>query len=65
MPTEKTTEVIATNFFPDTILLLHMVLKNIQVGTKLTRWRTIIGTAVNSSVLKKFMLILLKMICNT
>ena len=41
MPTGKNTEAIAMYFFPDTILLLHiiyMVLKDIQVSIKLTSW---------------------------
>ena len=66
MPTEKTTDAIAVIFSRHYPFITHnyMVLKDIQVGTKLTRWLTIIQIAVNSSNSKTSMLILLKMICN-
>ena len=61
MPTGKTTDAIAMNFFQTlSFYYTYTVLKDIQVG----RCRTMIRIAVNSSDFRKSMLILLKMICN-
>ena len=60
MPTGKTTDAIAMNFFQTlSFYYTYMVLKDIQVGTKLMRWWTIIRIAVNSSDFKKSMLIII------
>ena len=54
MPSGKTTDAIAMNLFQTlSFYYTSVVLKDIQVSTKLIRWLTIIWIAVNSSNLKK------------
>ena len=50
MPTGRTADAIAMNFFQTlSFYYICMVLKDIQVGIKMTRWWTTIWIAVNCS----------------